>query len=261
VADLTARLRTAGSVFAEDEARLLLDSADTAAELEAAVRRRITGEPLEYILGWAQFCGLQIRVTPGVFVPRRRTEFLVQCAADLLTPHRHPLAVDVCCGSGAIGAALLERTPALSLYATDIDPRAAGCARENLGVHGMVATGDLFDPLPTDLRGRVDVIVANAPYVPTAEISLMPREARLHETRATLDGGSDGLDLHRRISADAPGWLAAGGQLLTETSERQAERTAAILASAGFEVQVEHSVEFDATIVTGTWNPVHPNRS
>lgn len=218
----------------------------------------MVGEPLEYILGWAEFCGLRIRVAPGVFVPRRRTEFLVQRAAELLRPHRHPLAVDVCCGTGAIGTTLAERTPALSLFATDIDPRAAECARENLRGRGTVVIGDLFDSLPADLRGRVDLIVANAPYVPTAEIALMPREARLHETRATLDGGDDGLDLHRRISAAAPGWLATGGYLLIETSERQAERTADIVANAGLKARIERADDLDATIVSGT--ATQPNR-
>jgi release factor glutamine methyltransferase len=250
LADVTQRLRVAGSVFAEDEAQLLLDSVPDA-ELEAAVRRRTAGEPLEYILGWAEFCGLRIRVVPGVFVPRRRTEFLVQRAADLLTPHRHPLAIDICCGSGAIGAALAERTPSVSLFATDIDPRAVACARENIGDRGRVVTGDLFGGLPGVLRGRVDLIVANAPYVPTAEIALMPREARLHETRATFDGGADGLDLQRRISATAPGWLADGGHLLIETSERQAERTADIVARAGLEARIDFADDDGTTIVTG----------
>ena len=223
------------------------------------VRRRIAGEPLEYILGWAEFCGLRIRVRPGVFVPRRRTEFLVTRAAHLATQHRHPLLLDMCCGSGAIGTALATRLRDVQLYATDIDPTAVDCARENVGPRGTVTLGDLFAPLPADLHGRVDLIVANAPYVPTAEIALMPREARLHETRATLDGGGDGLNLHRRISAEAPAWLALGGSLLIETSERQAARTADIMVQADLVSSIERSDEFDATVVVGTRSPKTPS--
>jgi release factor glutamine methyltransferase len=106
------------------------------------------------------------------------------------------------------------------------------------------------------VRSRVDVIVANAPYVPTGEIGLMPREARSHEALTALDGGNDGLDLHRRISAEAPGWLAPGGHLLIETSERQAQRTARMMSEAGLVARVEHCAELDATIVIGT-APVH----
>ncbi|GGF04394.1 putative protein N(5)-glutamine methyltransferase [Mycetocola zhadangensis] len=250
--EATDRLRRAGSVFAADEARLLLEAAGDASEFETLVLRRIAGEPLEYILGWAEFCDLRIRVQPGVFVPRKRTEFLVERAAALASQRRHPLVIDVCCGSGAIGAALLTRVEGIEVHATDIDPAAVACARENLGERAVVAVGDLFAGLPTDLLGRVDVIVANAPYVPSAEIDLMPREARLHESRLSLDGGGDGLALHRRISADAVEWLAPGGQLLIETSERQAERTALSVENAGLDARVEHSEEFDATLVIGT---------
>lgn len=231
---------------------LLRDAARDASHLEVLVQRRLDGEPLEYVLGWAEFDGLRISVRPGVFVPRRRSEFLVQRAADLVSQRRHPLAVDLCCGSGAIGVALTRRISQLELHATDIDPNAVACARENLGERGIVTIGDLFAPLPLSLLGRVDIVVANAPYVPTAEIPLMPREARLHEALATLDGGHDGLDLHRRIGADARNWLAPEGHLLLETSERQAERTAGILNAAGLTVDVEHSAQFDATIVVGT---------
>jgi release factor glutamine methyltransferase len=243
------RLRSAGSVYAEDETRLLVEAAHDAADLDDLVRRRVDGEPLEYIVGWAEFCGLRIRVQPGVFVPRRRTEFLVQRAADLATRRRHPLVIDLCCGSGAIGAALATRVHDIELYATDIDATAVACARDNLHGRGTVTVGDLFAPVPANLCGRVDVVVANAPYVPTAEIRLMPREARLHETLATLDGGSDGLDLHRRISAQAPEWLTPGGHLLIESSEHQAERTAEMVTNAGLDARIERSE--DATIVIG----------
>ena len=247
-----ARLRAAGCVFAEDEAELLVAAAPTAAELDQMVDRRVAGLPLEHILGWAEFCGLRIAVDPGVFVPRRRTEFLVREAITLGRQSASPVVVDLCCGSGAVGAALVATLETLDLYAADIDPAAVRCARRNIGANGQVFEGDLYQPLPATLRGRVDILVANAPYVPTGAIGMMPREARLHEARVALDGGPDGLDIQRRVAASAPVWLAPGGHLLVETSERQAPQTLEILARNGLVPRVASSDELDATVVIGT---------
>lgn len=249
---VTAQLRAAGCVFAEDEARLLLAAAQSPADLADLVDRRTAGEPLEQILGWAEFCGLRIAVQPGVFVPRRRTEFLVFRAAGLRGPGS--VVVDLCCGTGAVGAALLAGAPVelypMDLYAVDLDPAAVQCARRNLaGTGARVYQGDLFRPLPARLRGRVDLIVANAPYVPSAEIALLPPEARDHEPRTALDGGPDGLALHRRLAAQAPTWLARGGHLAVETSVRQAPWTVEALSRNGFRCNVERSEERDATVV------------
>jgi release factor glutamine methyltransferase len=251
---IVSRLRAAGCVFAEDEARLLLDGADSPAALEDMIVRRTSGVPLEQILGWAEFCGLRIVVEPGVFVPRRRTEFVVdQAILALRARDQHgsaPVVVDLCCGSGAVGAALTALVPELELYATDIDPVAVACARRNIAADRVLA-GDLYAPLPATLRGRIDLLVANAPYVPTDAIASMPPEARLYEPNVSLDGGRDGLDLHRRISAAALHWLAPGGQLLIETSERQAPMTAAMVANSGLTVRVERSADVDGTVVIG----------
>ena len=198
---LVARLRAAGCVFAEDEATLLIGAASSAADLERMVGQRVSGRPLEQVLGWAEFCGLRIVVEPGVFVPRRRTEFLVDQAAALAGPN--PVVVDLCCGSGAVGAALVDRlTGAVELCASDIDPAAVHCARRNLP-HHEVFEGDLYAALPTALEGRIDLLVVNAPYVPTDAIRLMPPEARDHEPAVALDGGPDGMDIHRRVAAEA----------------------------------------------------------
>jgi release factor glutamine methyltransferase len=245
-------LREAGCVFAEDEAALLAEAATTDAELRVLLARRIAGEPLEYVLGWAEFCGIRVGIEPGVFVPRRRTGFLVDRAVARAAGREHPVVVDLCCGSGAIGRALVERLGDVELYATDIDPVAVRCARANLGERGRVLAGDLYEPLPAGLRGRVDLVTANAPYVPTGDIATMPREARLHEAWATLDGGHDGLDLQRRIAAEASAWLAGGGHLVIETSDRQSDRTAGILTRAGFDPVIERSAQVEATVVTGT---------
>ena len=112
--------------------------------------------------------------------------------------------------------------------------------------------GDLYDPLPTLLHGRVHVIVANAPYVPTETIKLLPLEARIHEARVALDGGSDGLNVQRRIIAAASLWLVKGGYLVVETSERQAPMTAEIFAQYGLLPKLARSDEPDATVVIGT---------
>ncbi len=264
---IVTRLRAAGCVFAEDEARLLSSAARTPGELAVMVDRRVAGLPLEQVLGWAEFCGLRIAVDPGVFVPRRRTEFLVRQAALLIRgddPPRPPregiarprdIIVDLCCGAGAIGAALAAAVSGVQVHAVDIDPAAVACARRNLdGSGGQVYEGDLFDPLPPALRGRVAIIVANVPYVPTGEMRLLPAEARAHEPRVALDGGPDGLDVLRRVAAGAPGWLVPGGYLLIETSEVQATPATAAFVASGLGARVTRSADLNATVVIGT-NP------
>jgi release factor glutamine methyltransferase len=255
---LVARLRAAGCVFAEDEARLLAAAAATPAELEELAGRRVAGEPLEHLLGEVEFCGLRIAVGPGVFVPRRRTAALVARAVEVaraagMRTGRTPVAVDLCCGCGAVGLALATAVGLGELHAADVDPAALPYARRNLAlVGGRVHGGDLFDALPGDLRGRVDVLVVNAPYVPTGALALLPPEARLHEPRVALDGGSDGLDVHRRLASGAPAWLAAGGVVLAEVGEHQAPVLAAVLAAAGLHPGVHEPEEDGTTVVTGT---------
>src|SRR6476661_8913753 len=201
-AAVVARLRAAGCVFAEDEARLLLTEAGSPADLERMVGRRVAGVPLEHVLGWAEFGGLRIAVGPGVFVPRRRTELLVEEAVPLARP----------------GAVVV----------------------------------DLFEALPAELHGRVDLLLANVPYVPSDAIALMPPEARLHEARVALDGGADGLDVARRVVADAQRWLAPGGSLLFETSEDQAAAAVDAVAAVGLRARVVTDDDRGATVVVGT---------
>lgn len=231
---VVATLRAAGCVFAEDEARLLLAEAREPAALAELVARRAAGTPLEHVLGWTAFHGLRIVTEPGVFVPRRRTEFLVDEAARLAPPGS--VVADLCCGTGAVGLALATALGATRLHATDIEPAAVRCARRNLArVGGHVHEGDLDAPLPAALRGRIGVLTANVPYVPTAEVALLPPEAREHEPAIALDGGADGLAVVRRVSALAPRWLVPGGRLLVETSERQAPVAAETFRGDGLE--------------------------
>ncbi|MFQ1002915.1 putative protein N(5)-glutamine methyltransferase [Modestobacter sp. SSW1-42] len=246
---VVARLRAAGCVFAEDEAELLLAAAPTAAALDGLVARRVAGEPLEQVLGWAEFCGRRFAVEPGVFVPRRRTELLVRSAVRAGGPGA--VVLDLCCGVGAVGAAVAAALGRVELHAADVDPAAVRCARRNLVGLGAVYEGDLFAPLPAGLAGRVELLVVNAPYVPTDAIALMPPEARDHEARAALDGGSDGLAVHRRVAAGARRWLAPGGSLLIETSRRQAAGTQALVAAAGLTARVVTDDDLDGTAVVG----------
>jgi len=283
--DVVARLRAAGCVFAEDEAALLVEAARGGGDLDALVARRVGGEPLEQVLGWAAFRGLRVDVVPGVFVPRQRTALLVSEALELVARRETPgggvaggegagggvaaggvaaggtrgglLVVDLCCGTGALGLALATEAAAagerVELHAADVDPDAVACAARNVArVGGAVHEGDLFAALPDALRGRVDVLLANVPYVPTAEIARLPPEARDHEHRVALDGGPDGLDVLRRVAADAEDWLVAGGHLLTEVSEGQLADVVAVLRDAGLEVRVVRDDEVGATGVVGT---------
>jgi release factor glutamine methyltransferase len=250
-ADLVGRLRAAGCVFAEEEAALLVEAAaGDSSVLERLVTSRVAGEPLEQLLGWVAFGGRRVRVGPGVFVPRVRTELLAEQALARMT--EAALVVELCCGVAAVAAMLQADRRVGEVYAADIDPVAVGYARRNLSEPAVALVGDLYEPLPGRLRGRVDLLVANAPYVPTEAIPLMPREARDHEPEVALDGGGDGVDVQRRIIAEAPDWLRVGGSLLIETGREQSVITAGEMRAVGLEVEVVVDDERDATVVVGT---------
>ncbi|MFF2084373.1 putative protein N(5)-glutamine methyltransferase [Nocardia sp. NPDC058176] len=257
--DVIVALRAAGCVFAEDEAALLLDAtAGDPARLDDLVTRRVAGTPLEYLLGWVEFRGMRVRVRPGVFVPRQRTAFLVERGlAGVPEGSRRACVVDLCCGCGALGLAAATELDArgceVELVAADIDPIAVACARENLTpIAAPVFRGDLFDALPGDLRGRIDMLLANTPYVPSARVADLPPEARDHEPLVALDGGADGLDVFRRVAEGAAEWLAPGGTVLVETGTGQVDTACAVLVEYGLTPRVEHSEEHYATVVLGT---------
>lgn len=228
------RLAAAGCVFADEEAGVLLASAENEVELEAMIARRVAGEPLEYVVGWAEFDGLRIPVSPGVFIPRRRTHALLVEALRILAPRAQVL--DLCCGAGPVAAALLRRRPDLRVCASDVDPEAVECAR---ALVPEVYCGDLFAPIP---RQGFDLIVANAPYVPTDSLTTLPRESRA-EALTALDGGPDGLDIHRRIAAQATEWLQPGGSVLTEVSPGQVDSLKSIYARYEVEARVDEDLE------------------
>jgi release factor glutamine methyltransferase len=215
------------------------------------VEQRAAGLPLEYILGWAEFCGQRIALEAGVFIPRRRTEFLAHQAVEMGRPGA--IVLDLCCGSGAVGAVLAASISRINLLAADIDATAVRCARRNLAAWGgKVYEGDLFSPLPAAMQGCVNLLVANAPYVPSKAIETLPREARIHEPRLSLDGGPDGHQVQRRVAAQASRWLAPGGRLLMETGERQAAQTADIFSRNGLMSSTVRSEDWDATVIIGT---------
>lgn len=269
--DVIGRLRRSGCVFAEDEADLLFAAEEDDAAREGLIRRRVAGEPLEHLLGWAAFGDLRVVVHPGVFVPRRRTLLLARLAAAALdrvegarTDASHPpAALELCCGVAAVTARLARRPdrgvrrrdavaapPAAPtrLIAADIDPDAVACARLN-APNALVLEGDLFAALPSDLAGTIDVVVANAPYVPTAAIGSMPPEARDHEHRVALDGGADGLDVQRRIAKDVGRWLAPGGTVIVETSVQQAPASAGLFQDAGLRTRVVRDDRVEGTAI------------
>ena len=243
-------LRAAGCVFAEDEADLLLAEADETS-LDRMLAERVLGTPLEHVLGWTEFAGLRILVDRGVFVPRQRTRLLARQAAALASAGE--VVVDLCCGSGAVGAAIAAAVPGIELHAADLDPAAVRTARRNLEPRGAhVHEGDLYAALPAAIRGRVRVLAVNAPYVPTREIGRMPPEARDHEPLLALDGGDDGLDVHRRVAQDAAHWLAAGGSVVIETSRAQTRATARLFEREGMATRVVTDDDYDATVVIAT---------
>lgn len=241
------RLRAAGCVFAEDEAAVLSSAAADETALAALVGRRALGEPLEQVVGFADFCGVRVRLRPGVFVPRVRSELLVRVAAEAVGPGG--VVVDLCCGSGALGLTVRHRQPTIELHAADVDPVAVACAQDNLGER--VYQGDLFDALPPTLRGRIAVLLANVPYVATRHIPLLPAEAREHEPHTALDGGGDGLDVFRRVAGAAGDWLAPGGILLSEITRAQGEAAVAALRAAGLDADLQEDDDLEARVVRG----------
>jgi release factor glutamine methyltransferase len=222
-------LAEAGCVAPAEEAAELVRAARVGhGSLDEMVERRRRGEPLAWITGSIRFCGIRVRVDPGVYVPRGHTEWLARRASSLL-PH-DGIAVDLCTGSGAVAAVLASERPGATVLATDVDNLAVACAERN-GVSALL--GDLDEPLPSSLRGRVDVLTAVVPYVPTEELHLLPRDVLAHEPRRALDGGPGGTALLERVAERSARWLRPGGSVLLELGGEQAGAVASALARAG----------------------------
>ena len=242
-ATLAAVLSRAGFIAADEEANELLACAAGNAELlESLVARRLTGEPLAWITGRVSFCGLEIRVDPGVYVPRWQSEPLARRAVERLPGNG--TAIDLCTGSGAIARTLMSNHPGARVVASDLDERAVACATAN-GVEAYV--GDLFAPLPRALEGRADVVVGVVPYVPTPDLPLLQRDTFAFESTLAYDGGPDGTEILRRVLTDARQFLRRRGALLLELGGEQAGALRDDLARLGY-IDVSVLVDEDGDV-------------
>ncbi len=242
-ATLAALLSSAGFIAPEDEADELLACAAGDVELlDSLVARRLTGEPLAWIIGRVWFCGLEIHVDPGVYVPRSQSEPLARRAVDRLPGNG--TAIDLCTGSGAIARTLMSNHPGARVVASDLDGRAVACATKN-GVEAYV--GDLFAPLPRTIEGRVDVVVGVVPYVPTPALPFLQRDTFAFESPLAYDGGRDGTEVLRRVLTDTPRFLRLGGALLLELGGEQAGALGDALARLGY-VDVSVLVDEDGDV-------------
>jgi release factor glutamine methyltransferase len=243
LAALAARLASAGFVAPEEEAEELLDRAGgDRLRLESLVARRLTGEPLAWVTGRTSFCGLEVRVDPGVYVPRWQSQALATRAIEC-TPVAG-VAIDLCTGAGAIALSVSRSRPEARVAASDLDPLAVACARAN-GVEAYL--GDLFAPLPDEFVGRVDVVVAVAPYVPTPALPLLQRDTLTFESTLPYDGGPDGMDILRRVVTESPRFLRPGGRLLLELGGEQAEVLQRDLDRLGY-LDITVSVDEDGDV-------------
>ena len=248
--DVVARLAAAGFIAADEEAAELVAAAGgDDKRLSAMLARRLEGEPLAWITGTAELCGVRVRVDPGVYVPRWATELVAERAVALLPDAG--IAVDLCTGSGAVAVVLRTRRPDARVVAGDIEERAVATARRN-GVDAHV--GDLFDAIPAELRGFVDVVIAVAPYVPSDELGTLQRDTFTYETALAYDGGDDGLDVVRRVLRDARRWLRPGGSVVLELGADQPAQLSAELARLEYDdVEVLRDADGDVRGLSARW--------
>ena len=228
---VTEALAAAGCIApAEEAAELIAAAGDEAGVLEELLARRCTGEPIAWLTGSTRFCGIDLHVEPGAYVPRWQTEPLARRAAALLPAGG--IAVDLCTGVGPIAATMRAAVPTARVLGTELDGDAARCARRN-GIE--VLEGDLDDPLPAELEGCVDVVAAVVPYVPSDQLGLLPRDVRAFEPRLALDGGAGGTEILEKAVRRGPRWLRPGGWLLLELGGEQAAPIGELLREAGFD--------------------------
>jgi release factor glutamine methyltransferase len=216
------------------------------AGLRALVQRRAKREPLQHLVGSTSFFGLEIAVGPDALIPRPETEIIVELALAALgkSPSPQPAVLDFGTGTGCVALALAAKCPTAQVHALDVSAGALALARRNVEAHklaGRVAfhLGDGFAALPSELR--FDLIVSNPPYIPAAEIATLQPEVRDFDPRLALDGGSDGLDFDRRLAAESPAWLGAGGGCFAEFGDGQADAIQGLFTEAGWEKITVHA--------------------
>lgn len=207
------------------------------------IRRRGQGEPLQTLIGSVGFHSREFKVREGVFIPRPETELLVEAGLELLRPADHsllaPRAAEVGCGSGVIAVSLAAEVPRLEIWATDVNEEAVALTARNAARHGVDGrvhplAGDLLQPVPAHLRGTLELLVSNPPYIRRDALAGLPREVR-HDPPVALDGGEDGLEVSRALAAAAPRWLAPGGWLALEIGADQGQSVPDLLQRAGLE--------------------------
>ena len=192
------------------------------------IERRVGREPLQYILGTQEFCGLEFDVNPAVLIPRPETELLVEYVAQRISADRQATIVDVCTGSGCIAVAIARMRPHARVIATDLSSPSLDIARQNATRHAVGERiiwleGDLLGPLAEqELDGQVDVIVSNPPYIPESDWATLQAEVRLFEPRGALVAGPEGTELHERLLQEATRYLSPGGALIMEIGAGQA---------------------------------------
>ncbi len=235
--DAVRTLRDAGCVHAADEAESIWETFDDDASRAAAVAERSAGRPLEQVVGWATFGPVRVALGPGVFVPRRRAEAILEPAVALKPAAR--VVVDLGCGAGALAASLAVLLPAAEVHGVDLDETALGHARRTGGFH--VHHGSWWDGLPADLAGRVDLAVAYLPHVPSARLGEIHPDFRANEPDLAVDGGVDGLEPLRAVMAGAEAWLAPDGVFVTLLAAEQ--------VPDGLRVLARH--DGDAVVATG----------
>lgn len=240
------RLAAAGIEGARAQARWLVEhavatagSADHAAQLEALVRRRLDREPLQLVLGSWPFRAVELVLEPGVFLPRPETELVAGLAIEhAAAVGPGALIAEPCTGSGAIAASLLAEVPGVEVHATDLDARAVQLARRNVAAaaadgRGTVHHGDLLAPLPVALCGRLDVLVANPPYLPEGDADHLDIEVAAHDPPAALFGGPHGHEVVDRLLALAARWLRPGGVVVLEVDARLGQEALVTAAGVG----------------------------
>jgi len=231
-------------------------SEEERAALRDGVRRRAAGEPLQYVTGEMPFRNIVVHVRPGVFIPRPETEVLVDVGLEAIEGVIDPVVVDLCTGSGCVACAIGLEVPAARVFATEISPVAVETARANverLGLAGRVhvAQADLFEGVPPEMQGAIDLVMANPPYVPSGDLPDLPAEVRGFEPDVALDGGRDGLGMARRIMSEALKWLAPGGALAMELDERCAQRACEGARAWYQEVRVVHDLAGRERVLIG----------
>lgn len=254
--ELVAALRSAGCVFAEEEAAILRESAGSAAELGRWVSARVDGTPLEHLVGWVGFRDQRLCVGPGVFVPRQRTRLLADIAVDAVEAAGEcppqasapPVFVEAFAGVAPIAAMVRAECSRADIHVTDIDEEALRYARTNVADPVGIHVGPVLAGLPDRLRRRAAVIAAVPPYVPIGDAELLPREARDFEPSIALLGGEDGLDAARELIRQASLWIAPSGRLLLELHSAQCAEAARSGRRSGF-TTAQHLAEDGQTAV------------